>query len=431
MKEFIINNCTAWINKKFVKRSFYIQNNLLKKISQKPIINKNVPTFDCANLTMIPGLIDIHTHLRHPGFEYKETIKTGTQAAAHGGYTTICCMPNLNPPTDSVKNIVNLQKLINHDALINVYPYASITKQRKIDSPIVDMDKLTKYCFAFSNDGSGVETKELMYQAMINAKKVNKTIVAHAEDLDLIPKGASVHEGINVKKFNLIGIPSSSEYSQVQRDVELAIKTKCKYHVCHISSKQTLDIINKAHKLNRNITCEVTPHHLLLNENSITKNHGKFKMNPPLRTKQDQLALIQGIKNNSIQIIASDHAPHALSEKNTTIDKAAFGITTLDYCFPLLYTKLVKTKIISFNKLIELMSINPSRIFNLPSNEIKLNKPFNVTIVDLNKSKKINPKEFFSKGKSTPFENINCYGWPKLTICNGLIVYQDKGVKYE
>lgn len=428
MKSFVINNCSVYINKKFVKKSFYIQNGILKQLQNKPIIKDNIETIDCKGLIAIPGLIDIHTHLRQPGFEYKETIKTGTQAAAAGGYTTICSMPNLNPPTDSVKNIKSLISMIKKDALINVYPYASITKGRKEDTQIVDMKQMSKYCFAFSNDGCGVKTAQEMKRAMIEAKKNKKTIVAHAEDLTLIPKGASIHDGVNVKKYKLIGIPSSSEYEQVIRDVKLAIQTKCQYHVCHVSTKETIDIIKKAQRLNKKITCEAAPHHILLNENDVVKNAGKFKMNPPLRSKQDQQALIKGIKTGVIQVIATDHAPHSSKEKNTTIDKAAFGITGLDYAFPLLYTKLVKAKVITLNKLIELMSINPSKLFNLPSNELKINKPVNLLIFDPLKKEKIDSKKFFSKGKSTPFEGINCVGWPKITICNGKIVYKNRRI---
>ncbi len=425
MNSFVINNCQVYLNKKIVKRSLYIQNGVLKQISNKPIDKQNIHTIDCHGLIAIPGLVDIHVHLREPGQSYKETIKTGTMAAAAGGYTTVCCMPNVVPPPDTVSNINTILSLIQKDAIINVYPYASITAGRKINTKIVDMDKLSKHCFAFSNDGCGVSTSQTMEQAMTKAKRVNKAIVAHTEDLKYVPQCGSVHDGINVKKFNLVGIPSEAEYKQVERDVQLAIKAKCQYHICHVSCKQTLDLIKKAKKHNKHISCEVTPHHLLLNETSIKTNNGKYKMNPPLRSKKDQQALIQGIKSGLIEVIATDHAPHANKEKNTTIDKAAFGISLLDYSFALLYTKLVKTNIISLNKLVELMSINPSKLFNLHSNELKINQPVNLLIFDPSKKSKINSKNFFSKGKSTPFEGINCVGWPKITICNGKIVYKE------
>lgn len=425
MNSFVINNCQVYLNKKIVKRSLYIQNGVLKQISNKPINKQNIHTIDCHGLIAVPGLVDIHVHLREPGLSYKETIKTGTRAAAAGGYTTVCCMPNVVPPPDTVSNINTLISLIQKDAIINVYPYASITAGRKVNTKIVDMDKLSKHCFAFSNDGCGVSTSQIMEQAMTKAKRVNKAIVAHTEDLKYVPQGGSVHNGINVKKFNLVGIPSEAEYKQVERDAQLAIKTECQYHVCHVSCKQTLDLIKKAKKRNEHISCEVTPHHLLLNETNIKTNNGKYKMNPPLRSKKDQQALIQGIKSGLIEVIATDHAPHADKEKNTTIDKAAFGISLLDYSFALLYTKLVKTNIISLNKLVELMSINPSKLFNLPSNELKINQPVNLLIFDPSKKSKINSKNFFSKGKSTPFEGINCVGWPKITICNGKIVYKE------
>ncbi len=430
MNSFVINNCQVYLNKKIVRRSLFVQNGVLKQINNKPIDKQNVKTIDCSGLIAIPGLIDIHVHLREPGQSYKETIKTGTMAAAAGGYTTICCMPNVFPPPDTVSNIKTLLSLIKKDAIINVYPYASITVGRKVNSKLVNMDKLSKYCFAFSNDGCGVDTSQTMQQGMVKAKRVNKAIIAHTEELKYVPQAGSVHDGINVKKFNLIGIPSEAEYKQVERDVQLAIKTKCQYHVCHVSCKQTLDLIKKAKKHNKHISCEVTPHHLLLNETNIKTNNGKYKMNPPLRNKNDQQALIQGIKSGLIEVIASDHAPHANKEKNTTINKAAFGISSLDYSFPLLYTKLVKTNIINLNKLVELMSINPSKLFNLPSNELKINQPVNLLIFDPSKKSKIDSKNFFSKGKSTPFEGINCIGWPMITICNGNIVYKE-GKIYE
>ncbi len=430
MNSFVINNCQVYLNKKIVKRSLCIQNGILKQISNKPIDKQNIHTIDCHGLIAVPGLIDIHVHLREPGQSYKETIKTGTMAAAAGGYTTVCCMPNVIPPPDSVVNIKKLLSLIKKEAVINVYPYASITKERKYDSQIVDMDKLSNYCFAFSNDGCGVKTKKEMLVAMRNAKKCNKAIVAHAEDSSYVPQCGSVHDGINVKKYNLVGIPSYSETLQVMRDIELALKTNCQYHVCHVSVKETVDLIRHYKKQSKKISCEVTPHHLLLNENDVKSNNGKYKTNPPLRTISDQKALIKGIKDGTIQTIATDHAPHAANEKNTTIDKAAFGISSLDYAFALLYTKLVKTNVITLNKLIELMSINPSKLFNLPSSELKINKPVNLLIFDPKKKAKINSKSFYSKGKSTPFEGINCVGWPKITICNGKIVYKE-GKIYE
>lgn len=424
MNTYILDNCQAFVNQKLSKASIYIKNGVIQSISKNPIIKKNVKVYDCTGLVAIPGLIDIHTHLREPGYEYKETIKTGTQAAAHGGYTTICCMPNLKPNTDSVKNIKHLLSIIKKDALINVYPYATITLDRNPNATIVNFDNLSKYCFAFSNDGSDVANENVMLEAMKKAKQVHKAIVAHCEDTSLIPPNASVNTGTIAKKYHLIGIPPASEYNEVARDVKLAIKTKCQYHVCHISSWQTLAIIKKAYRLNPLITCEVTPHHLLLNVSDIKTNDGRYKMNPPLKSKKDQQALLKGIKDGSIQIIATDHAPHSKKEKDCPINQASFGIVGLDYAFPLLYTKLVKTKFITLKRLIELMSINPAKIFHLSSNEIKVNHLANLLIFNPNLKAKIDPSKFASKGKSTPFANVMCYGWPVMTICNGEIVYK-------
>lgn len=424
MSKILIKGCSIYIKNKIVKSDLLIDNEIITKIAPNICDNK-IKTYTFDNNIIVPGLIDIHTHLREPGYCKKETIKTGSKAAAHGGFTTICSMPNLNPNTDSVLLIKKQLALIKKNACINVLPYSTITKGRKGLGPIVDTDRLSKYCFAFSNDGTGIDNSKTMLEAMKKIKKTKKVLVAHTEDITFNQKHGCIHEGKFAKKYKLPYISSASEHKQVERDIELAIKTKCQYHVCHVSTKETVALIKKGQTKSKLISCEVTPHHLLLDESSL-KDCGCYKMSPPLRSKQDRLALINGIKNNTIQIIATDHAPHMENEKNKGLSKSAFGIVGLDFAFPLLYTNLVLKKIISLNKLINLMSTNPSKIFNLPSNEIKLNTKPNLMIFDPNKIDIINNKNIFSKGKSTPFTNKKCKGWVNMTICNGKIVYENK-----
>jgi dihydroorotase len=308
-------------------------------------------------------LIDIHVHLREPGYEYKETIATGTAAGSKGGFTTICCMPNTKPVIDSASHLNQLQKLIKAKARINVLPYVSISKEQA-GKELVDIHSLAKLCFAFSDDGVGVKSTSLMQQAMQEAKKVSKPIVAHCEDLS--------------KTGNAI------EYSEVDRDLRLSLKTKCQFHVCHVSTKESIDLIKKAKRQGKYITCEVTPHHLLLN-NKMVKNSGAYKMNPPIASIQDQRSLNKAIKDGTIDVIVTDHAPHSKEEKSKGLVHSANGVVGLETSFALMYTHFVKTKIISFDRLMSLMSLNPAKIFKLNGGLIKVGGLADLSIFDLNK----------------------------------------------
>lgn len=372
------------------------------------------PELDSDQYTIIPAFIDVHVHFREPGFCYKETILTGSQAAAKGGYTTVATMPNLNPVSDTVEHIQQQLDIIKKDAVINVLPYGaiSINEEGKQLSPLEDTAKLV---IAFSDDGKGVQDANLMKEAMLRAKALNKVIVAHCEDNTLI-HGGYIHEGCYAKQHGHKGICSASEYEQVKRDIELVRETGCKYHVCHISTKESVEAIRQAKKQGLDITCETAPHYLILDD-SMLKEDGNFKINPPIRCKADQQALIAGIKDGTIDMIATDHAPHAKEEKNKGLKDSAFGASGIEIAFPLLYTHLVRTNIITLDKLIELLVTNPRKRFNLPDSN-------DFAIWNLKEKDVIEPSKFISKGKNTPFKGYEVYGINYMTVCNGKVVYK-------
>ena len=365
------------------------------------------------NCFILPAFCDVHVHLREPGFSYKETILSGSIASARGGYTDICSMPNLKPVPDSVENIKVQQKIIDKDAVIRVHPYASITVNQE-GKELSDFDALRDKCFAFSDDGRGVQSAELMEEAMEKAKALNKIIVAHCEDNSLL-KAAYIHDGEYARLHGHKGICSESEWGPIKRDIELAKKTKCKYHVCHISCKESVELIRQAKKDGVDITCETAPHYLVFNDMDL-KDEGRFKMNPPIRSEADRLALIEGIKDGTIDMIATDHAPHSAEEKSKGLKYSNMGVVGIETAFSVMYTYFVKTNIISLEKLIELMSINPRKRFGLPITD-------DICVFDLDAMYTVNPKDFLSKGKFTPFEGMKLFGVNKLTVCDGKIVY--------
>ena len=366
---------------------------------------------------VFPGFVDVHVHLREPGFFYKETIKTGTEASAHGGYTAVCSMPNLNPVPDSVENLKLQLDAIKKDAVIDVYPYGSITVGEKGEQ-LSDLDGMAKDVIAFSDDGRGVQDKEMMKAAMLKAKSLGKMIVAHCEDNSLL-NGGYIHDGEYAKQNGHKGICSESEWGPIKRDIELIKETGCPYHVCHISTKESVELIRKAKTEGVNITCETGPHYLILND-SMLKDDGRFKMNPPIRSEEDRLALIEGIKDGTIDMIATDHAPHSAEEKSKGLKSSAMGIVGIETSFQLLYTNLVKTGVISLEKLIELMSINPRKRFNIPL------KSSDFCVWNLEVEEEINPKKFLSKGRSTPFENWKVNGKCVLTVLDDKICWIEK-----
>lgn len=373
--------------------------------------------FEFNNCAVFPGFIDVHVHLREPGFSYKETIETGTKACARGGYTTVCSMPNLNPVPDSAEHLNAQLELIKSGAVMNVVPYGSITVGQNGEK-LSDMAAMTPCVCAFSDDGKGVQSEGMMREAMITAKSLGKMIVAHCEDNSLL-NGGYIHAGKYAAEHGHRGICSESEWKPIERDLKLAAETGCAYHVCHISTKESVDLIRKAKAAGVDVTCETAPHYLILSDKDL-QEHGRFKMNPPLRDESDRLALIEGICDGTIDMIATDHAPHSAEEKGRGLEKSAMGIVGIETAFPLLYTHLVKEKIITLDKLIELMSTNPAKRFGF-DNSIENG---NFTVFDLNSKYTINPDDFLSKGRATPFEGYEVYGECVMTVCGGKIAWK-------
>ncbi|CQR47765.1 Dihydroorotase [Paraliobacillus sp. PM-2] len=370
------------------------------------------------------GFIDVHVHLREPGGEAKETIETGTKAAAKGGYTTICAMPNTNPVPDDKHILEWIGQRIDQSATVNVLPYASITKGLNGEK-LSDMKELKEAgAFAFTDDGVGIQTADQMYQAMQQAAALDMAIVAHCEDNSLIHSGV-MHEGLTSKKLKLNGIPSICESTQIARDVLLAEATGCHYHVCHVSTKESVRVIRDAKRAGIRVTAEVTPHHLLLNECDITEVNSNYKMNPPLRSKEDQQALLIGLLDGTIDFIATDHAPHTEEEKARGMNDAPFGIVGLETAFPLLYTHLVKTNVVTLKQLLDWLTIKPAQVFGMKTGELEVGNKADLTILDITEKWDINKNNFLSKGRNTPFDKWEVTGKPLLTIVEGEIVFKE------
>jgi dihydroorotase len=375
-------------------------------------------------LFLAPGFIDVHVHLREPGGEHKETIESGTLAAAKGGYTTICAMPNTRPVPDTKENITLVNNLIEEKALIRVLPYGSITI-REAGKERTNLAELKEYgAFAFTDDGVGIQEAGMMFEAMQDAAAINMPIVAHCEDNTLIYGGA-MHEGLKNKKLGLPGIPSIAESVHIARDILLAEAAGAHYHVCHVSTKESVRVIRDAKKAGVHVTAEVSPHHLLLSENDIPGNDADWKMNPPLRGQADLEALREGLLDGTLDFIATDHAPHTAKEKAAGMKTAPFGITGLETAFPLLYTNFVKTGIWTLKQLIDWMTEKPADVFGLPFGKIEVDAPADLVLIDLNKEQKIDRTTFVSKGKNTPFDGWTCSGWPVKTIYGGNVVWED------
>lgn len=370
--------------------------------------------YNSSQYMIFPGFCDVHVHLRQPGFSYKETIKSGTQASAHGGYTTVFSMPNLKPVPDSAEHLKEQLDIIKKDAVINVLPYGAITVGQNGEE-LSDMEGMAKDVIAFSDDGRGVQSEEMMKEAMLRAKALGKIIVAHCEDNSLL-HGGYIHDGVYASKHSHRGICSESEWKPIKRDLELCRQTGCAYHVCHISCKESVELIRQAKAQGIDVTCETGPHYLILTDEDL-KEDGRFKMNPPLRSKEDRQALIEGVSDGTIDMIATDHAPHSQEEKSRGLEKSAFGIVGIETAFQLLYTHLVKKNIISLERLVELLAVNPRKRFGLECDN-------SFTVWDLDKKTVINPSDFLSMGKATPFEGEEVFGECELTVCNGKTAYK-------
>ena len=364
------------------------------------------------NIAIFPGFCDVHVHFREPGFSYKETIRTGSLSAANGGYTDVCTMPNLNPVPDSVENLQKQLDIIKRDGLIGTHPYASITVGQKGEE-LSDLDGMRDLCIAYSDDGRGVQSDEMMERAMIKAKENGKMIVAHCEVNDLL-FGGYIHDGEFCRLNGMKGICSESEWRQVERDLNLVRKTGCSYHVCHISTKETVELIRRAKKEGLDVTCETGPHYLVYNDMDL-KDEGRFKMNPPIRSEADRQALVEGLLDGTIDMIATDHAPHSQEEKSKGLAGSNMGVVGLETAFAVMYTNFVKTGVMSLEKLVELMSENPRKRFG-----IELGNSY--TVFDLSRKYTVDPQKFLSMGKATPFEGVTLYGECLMTVKDGQAV---------
>ena len=370
--------------------------------------------FDRSQYVVFPGFCDVHVHFREPGFSYKETIESGSKASARGGYTAVCTMPNLNPVPDSVAHLAEQRKLIEEQAVIHVYPYGAITVGEKGEK-IADLEGMAPNCIAFSDDGRGVQSDDMMRDAMRRAKVLGKMIVAHCEVNDLL-KGGYIHDGQYAAAHGHKGICSASEYEQIARDLKLVEEIGCAYHVCHISTKESVELIRQAKAKGIDVTCETGPHYLTMDD-SFLQEEGRFKMNPPLRDKSDREALVAGILDGTIDMIATDHAPHSAEEKAKGLAGSAFGVVGIETAFPVMYTHFVKTGLITLEKLIDLLSTNARKRFGLPAGG-------DFTVWNLSKEFAVDPAEFVSKGKATPFEGWKLSGECLLTVCDGKAVYK-------
>lgn len=419
----LIKNAVCYIDKAFKKQDVFIKDGIIHSLGVSLSLDNIDRTVDAlGKYFLIPGFVDVHTHLREPGFSYKETIKTGTMAGARAGYNVLCTMPNLNPSPDTAENLKVQTDIINRDAVIDVLPFATITKGRKGVGEIVDFESLADKAVGFSDDGTGVQTEELMKQAMTECARLGKIISAHCEVNELL-KGGYIHDGAYAKLHNHKGICSESEWAQIERDCLLAEETGCQYHVCHISTKESVDIIRRAKARGVRVTCETGPHYLTMCDMDLQED-GRFKMNPPLRSAEDRQALIDGVLDGTVDVIATDHAPHSADEKSRGLEKSAMGVVGLETAFAVLYTKLVKTGIISLEKLVEMMSVKPREIFGIEGGIIKEGAPANLCLLDTEKEWVVEPEKFVTMGRATPFENWKLQGENLLTILKGEIVYE-------
>lgn len=406
----------------FVKTDILVVGN---KIADSARIEQSDPKelriINAEGKYLLPGLIDMHVHFREPGFSYKETILTGSLAGAAGGYTTVCTMPNLKPSPDSVAGLRAQLDIINRDACIGVLPFATITRNR-LGNELVDYSSLAPFVAGFSDDGSGVQDEAIMKEAMARIAGTGKILAAHCEVEDLL-EGGYIHKGGYAARHNHKGICSESEWREVERDIRLAAETGCRLHICHVSTKESVELIRQAKKQGLPVTAETGPHYLAFTDEDLQEN-GRFKMNPPIRSIEDREALRQGIADGTIDVIATDHAPHAAEEKSRGLEKSAMGVVGLETAFAAVYTTMVESGLISFEKLVEVMSLNPARILRLENGGCPaVGRTANFTLVDINRRDVVDPSQFRSKGKATPFEGHSLKGRIDLTVYEGQIVY--------
>ena len=420
MLNLLLKNGTVYYQGKMQKVDVLIQNGVVCKID-RDIQADGCPVIDSSKFNIIPGLADVHVHLREPGFSYKETILTGTKAAAKGGFTLVAAMPNLNPVPDSAEHLKIELDRIEKNRVIKVLPYGSITVGEK-GKELRDMAGMAKDVIAFSDDGKGVQNSEMMEKAMTVAKELNKPIVAHCEVESLL-NGGYIHDGEYAKLHGHKGISSASEYEEVIRDINLSEKTGCQFHACHISTKESVDAIRQAKANGLKVSGETGPHYLAFTDMDLQES-GSWKMNPPIRSEEDRQALIKGVQDGTIECIITDHAPHSREEKSKGLAGSSMGVVGLETSFAAVNTYMVEKGYISFEKLVEVMSINPRKIFGLESG-IQIGKPADITIVDPKAKWVVNPEEFISMGKATPFAGKTLTGKVIATIYNGDFAYSE------
>jgi dihydroorotase len=419
----LIQGGTAYINSRLEKADVLIGDGIILEIGPA-ITAPEAQVFSASGMIISPGFTDVHVHLREPGLNHKETILTGTRSAAAGGFTTVCAMPNVNPVPDCVEAMQMQLDIIRRDALVEVIPYGSITKGEK-GLELSDIERLAPLCAGFSDDGKGVQSLEMMRAAMKRIASVNGLLAAHCEDESLIPAGGCVHDGACAKRFSLPGIPSKSEWLPIQRDITLVQETGVRYHVCHVSAKESVELIRKAKKQGLPVTCECTPHQIMLCDEDIAEDDGRFKMNPPLRSFKDREAIIEGLADGTIDCIATDHAPHALAEKSLGLKRSSFGVVGLETAFAVCYTALVKTGRMTLERLVDKLTTAPARILNRDKT-LKAGARADITILNVHETWRVEPEKFLSMGRAAPFEGMELMGKVVVTFFQGRQVFNRK-----
>ena len=409
-----VKGCKIFSKGRFAAGELSVQNGVFSAAAA------DAPVFHFDNAYIMPGFVDVHVHFREPGFSYKETILSGSRAAAHGGYTTVCPMPNLNPVPDSMETLERELSLIRAGVAVRVIPYGAITRGEK-GEVLADLDAMSPHVCGFSDDGKGVQSADMMKAAMLRAKALDKIIAAHCEDNSLL-NGGYIHDGDYARTHGHRGICSASEWRAIERDLKLVEETGCAYHVCHVSAKESVALIRDAKRRGLNVTCETGPHYLVMDD-SMLEEHGRFKMNPPIRGRADREALIEGLLDGTIDMIATDHAPHSAEEKSRGLEGSLMGVVGLETAFPVLYTELVKTGILPLERLVELMTFNPARRFGFPCG-LEEGMPADFTVFDLNSEYVVDPNAFLSMGRATPFEGRRVFGECLMTVCGGEIAWR-------
>lgn len=420
MDDMLIKGCNVFIDGRFVPSDVEVRGGIVSRVEPAVVPNSGVPVFNYSGI-VVPGLVDVHVHLREPGFSFKETMETGTAAAARGGYTAVCAMPNLNPVPDSAEHLAVELEAIRRGAKVRVYPYGSLTVgERGLE--MADISAMADAAVAYSDDGRGVQDEDMMRECMRAVAATGKLLAAHCE-VDSLLKGGYIHDGAYARAHGHRGICSESEWREVERDIRLAEETGCAFHVCHVSTKESVRLVREARARGVNVTAETAPHYLLLTEEDLQED-GRFKMNPPLRERADRDALIEGLLDGTIGMIATDHAPHTQKEKSRGLEKSPMGVVGLECAFPVLFTGLVEKGVVTLEKLVELMSSAPAKRFGIPGGEIEVGKPANLAVFDIDTEHTIDSSEFASMGRATPFEGWRVRGKCLMTVCAGRTVWR-------